>query len=484
MIALLVTASSLFACVDSDTAIPESLLKAIDRRMAFQTAYFEYSHEAVFSGRHDPKHRYEARFAGRDIYWTEFGGEDGAVHRDPRSGEPTLGVLHAFSPARTVRCNDGKDEWSISDGSVIVSARPTPSRFRIGGRAPQKFLDPRSAGLDPTVCSETSPRDILEEVKAGELSWSEERVEEFIEVTASTRKAGDSTARYALKVWRIDPRKDDSIVEIRFYAVDADGSRELTKQMVSTLQKVDGHWWPRRCETRFASGGVESIEFTKVEFDRPEHPSALGPDFLGIPEGLNAVDRIHYDPQNGPLKIGRYVGAGKVVPVQEWDQNFAAKVDPAPLNAFKAKARALGPGLFPRWWSAEDATLGLAGVEHEPDQWESYVRRWIMRHSWTATRRRAPNAPGLPAQNASELLSEAQVAAAWAILKDCRNQAAPIVARMAKAPAAPTPAGTEHINRPTQNRSELEKIFGSLRVRLSGLLTKKQESTEKSVSQK
>lgn len=102
---------AMLVCVESESTIPDSLSRAFVQRTRFQTACFEFEYSAECPGTYrSPKHRYEARFAGKDIYWAELGDEDGIISRDPITGQPILGVRYACSPDRAVRWNDGKDE--------------------------------------------------------------------------------------------------------------------------------------------------------------------------------------------------------------------------------------------------------------------------------------------------------------------------------------------------------------------------------------
>ncbi|MBX3395218.1 MAG: hypothetical protein KF841_07600 [Phycisphaerae bacterium] len=430
-------------CEGVERAVPESLSKAVSRRMAFKTAYFEYSYEAHNPGIWlTPKHGYAAGFAGREVYWTDFGDADGIVIRDPLSGRPTFGVAHACAPARFVRCNEGKDEWSIRDGAAMANAYPTPKRLRLGGRATDRFLDPRSCGLDLLACSETSPDDWLQDLQGRDYDWSEKIADGMIEVTSASRKHAGS--RSSLLVWRIDPSKDYAVVEIRRYRVQPNGSREVVARMEARHENVNGRWWPMECVTTFAKGGGETFTFTRVEFDRKDHPEKLSPDILGIPPGLTVVDRINWNSDLGPLKTGRYIGNGRVVSVQEWNETYSEKIGTAALDAFLSKAQAIGTRAYPAWWNARGDTLGLENVQWKPDLWEAYVRRWIIRHSYDTV-----GIDGIqPAR-----LSDSQVETAWAILKDCRKRAEPIVRRRSEEDSAGA-AGSAGIEQGSPNAAQ------------------------------
>ncbi|MBX3393843.1 MAG: hypothetical protein KF841_00605 [Phycisphaerae bacterium] len=470
--------------------MPDSLSRAFAQRMRFQTAYFEYEYRAFCSNaKQRPKLRYEARFAGKDLYWAELGDEDGIRSHEITTGQPILGVRYACTPERAVRCNDGKDEWSIRDGEFTVRAQPTPERFLIRGTAPERLLDPRSAGLCPVTFSETSPDDLLQEIQQKGYEWSEKSANGIIEVSGSLKKQAAEGEPFRIVVWRIDPEKDDAILEMRVYAGYPDGRRELLERIEADHAQFDGRWWPTRCITTLESRpGSEEFTFTRVEFDRKEHPSKLGPDILGIPPGLAAVDRIRRTSGSGPLKMGRYVGDGQIVSVNEWYEHHKEKHNSPELTNFLSRAQAIGDGEYPKWWSAGEETLGLENVARTPDLWEVYLRRWIIRHSYAVE----------AAQGAStaQSLTPAQVDAAWAILKDCRKRTVPVLLRMKEDPGLSPPDASANkemqlpttmpgnnempANSQTPNRyeKELDTIFQSLKTRLSALLSTKQKNAE------
>ncbi|HWL93294.1 MAG TPA: hypothetical protein VNT79_07145, partial [Phycisphaerae bacterium] len=432
----------------------------------------------------NPTFHYEARFASDDVYWTEFGDEDGIVLHDPISGRPLLGLGYACSPARSVRTNGRKDEWSTHDGETMIHGRPTPERFMIGGRAPERLLDPRSAGLYPRACSETSPTDWLEYLRGLGYDWDEQEIGGKIAVSASSKPKAPVGQSYEVMAWTIDPRRDHAIVEIKGFVEHRDGSRELIEHMTAKHEKVDGRWWPKRCQTKFTRGGGEVFEFSSVEFDRNEHPKVLDADTLNVPPGITAVDRISHNPADGPLRMGRYAGGGRVVSSDEWNNTPQEQSDVLAFANFLQTARAFGHGQYPQWWSAGTETLGLSAVAHTPDLWEAYVRRWILFHSHDPSVGRG--------ERHSKEITASQIEAAWGVLKDCRKRAAPILQRIEKpAIAKANDKGEEKSSDapkaggevakpkpPNRHEIELEKIFESLKSRLNGLLTTKQDNAD------
>ena len=97
-------------------------------------------------------------------------------------------------------------------------------------------------------------------------------------------------------------------------------------------------------------------------------------------------------------------------------------------------------------------------------------------------------------------MSEAQIEAAWAIYRDCRKQAEPIVRRMtdeldaARAKAERTEntrqtAGADRVDdskaaesKPSRHERKLAEIFDTLKKRLNGLLRTTQENEVKAGS--
>ncbi|MBX3395217.1 MAG: hypothetical protein KF841_07595 [Phycisphaerae bacterium] len=455
--------------------VPESLARAYSRRMDFTTAYFDYEYQAeVAGGRRIAKRRYEARFAGDTVFWVDHGDEDGIVAYPDYNAGPRFGVRFTCSPMRIVRVNGGQDEWGIQDGgTTLIGRRKFKYPDDIIGPGPNMLLDPRCAGLWTRAYSEKSPSQWLADLQGRNYQWSERNVDGIVEVVGSIKAEPDSKSSFPVVAWRIDPARDHAIVDIKTFVRGRDGSRELHEHLEAEHKRVNGRWWPVRCVTEFAKGGGETIVFNRVEFDRKEHPSELGPDILGVPPGLPAVDRIHHDPSAGPLAMGRYIGGGTVVSGAEWAEVYHNQFDAGELADFMERARVFGNGEYPRWWSADDETFGLKNVSHMPDMWEAYVRRWIIRHSHDAI--------AVGGGTAAARLKDSQIESAMAILKDCRKSANLILRRRDEESAVETSSPHETAtaaNPGDRYERELDKIFQTLKIRLNGLLTTKQQKSD------
>jgi len=113
------------------------------------------------------------------------------------------------------------------------------------------------------------------------------------------------------------------------------------------------------------------------------------------------------------------MGAGVTIDDDTW-KKIRNGYDRTPYREFSQRAVALGRGQFPSWWTSADGTEGISEVTDNPDLWEAYVRRWVMRRSnhgfW----------------HVIEPLSDTQRTTAKGILDACRNKAVPIRMRLLK----------------------------------------------------
>ncbi|MBX3394607.1 MAG: hypothetical protein KF841_04480 [Phycisphaerae bacterium] len=293
-------------------------------------------------------------------------------------------------------------------------------------------------------------------------------------------------------VWWIDPAKDDAVVEVVLREIKSDGPLRNLNVVKNDYMRVDGRWWLKRSEnTSITHGVVEVHTFHHAEFDRPDHPKSLGVETFNMPPGVQVADfRLAAQGIYGMDAMGRYLGGGVIVSEAEWREQIAPGFDMESLSQFKnAELAAHGHGQYPRWWGASDSTLGLDRVASDPDQWEAYVRRWILRHSHQVV-------VDLKAALPTTTLTAAQIESAWAILKDCRKRAEPVLRRKAKADSARAESAASAISQPSTapagdlrhddgtassvDRSEdrfdreLGKVFELLKSRLNGLLQSKQ----------
>lgn len=502
--------------------VPEALGRAFAQRMSFKTSNLHYD-----TKRRAPAtgvlitHRYEYRSSGEDTYWYYKGDENGIRLIDPNTGQRVLGVRFSCSPKHIVRQNSTGDEWFRHDGEPNLRVIPvdrTPELFKLN--------DPRSIGLSVQDIGDKTPSQWLEELQSLGAHWTQKKVDGLIEVTLSTKPMhndlGNPESTYSEQTWVIDPEKGHAVVEVRNDDVDKGGVRKERLRTQNKYELVDGRWALKRCEVRSAKDGViESHEFKKIEYDRSEHPKRIDPDILNLPPGIKVGDLRHSQgSHDGRLVMSRHLGGGHVVTDEEWKEEYKSQYDEDAIRFFElSEVRTFGNGQYPNWWGDGEKTLGLDGVAYDPDMWEAYVQRWILRHNHDTV--------AAAKRSASDLaLSAAQIEAAWAILKDCRKRAEPVQRKKAeweskiaanttaaekpnpaKQPEAPasgaaaastsddrgtsasqpgTGAGEANAARRAQapNRfdRELGDIFEQLKQRLNGLLRTKQisgESTKK-----
>lgn len=215
-------------------------------------------------------------------------------------------------------------------------------------------------------------------------------------------------------VWTIDEGRGNSISQIELLEQIGDGALRRLCHLECQNELFDGYWWPRRIESRCDGTGFHLIiDFTKVAFDQPDHPEVIDPDQLGIPVGAAVGTRRFAEDQN----LGRYLGGGDVVSDTEF-QSIKSNYD---MNAVKTWAEEImaNRGAYPAWWDDASGRFGIEGVEHKPDEWEAYVRRWILKRS------------NGEAYKLAEPLTEKQKTAAWAVLADCKKRAHPIMEKRA-----------------------------------------------------
>ncbi|QOJ04601.1 MAG: hypothetical protein HRU71_14365 [Planctomycetia bacterium] len=180
----------------------------------------------------------------------------------------------------------------------------------------------------------------------------------------------------------------------------------------------------------------------EMEFDRPDHPSVINIDQLGLPPGTPIIA-----PKFFPGQAAYYVGDDRIVDEDEWNRIRDA-FDKSPFEKWLGIQSAKGTGAYPSWWEDASGRFGLEGVEHKPDAWEAYVRRWILKR--TDSR----------GQSLAEPLTEKQKTAAWAVLADCRKRAHPIVEKRAAELA-------EARKRLRENRQVIEELRSQSKASVS-----------------
>jgi len=481
-------------------SVPDLLVRAHQNRMWFKTGLFVYEYEIEWPSKNEKqRHRFEARIAGDDIYWIDRGNDDGIRLCDGVTGAPLIGVLFSCSPKHIIRNSNSDEQWSRHNGDNGLVLHHASARGPFG-----EVSDPRSFGLIQYAVRHRSPQVLLENLtgNAAHHRWSVKKIGTIDVVRLQYNYGSEESGSRGELIWNIDSLRDFAVVEITDYEIGKQDEKSLLCQVTTEYGEFDGHWWPTRFEAFAPRTGVrELVVFHHVEFDRPNHPTVLNPDIWAIPAGVQVTS--HWNArQTRKLESGHYIGGGVFITPEEWE-GVKGQYDQEVLRQFWNRNFEIGTGNYPKWWASLDGLYGLANVERTPDQWEAFVRRWIIRHS------ECPHAkPGV-----DEPLTREQISAAWAILKDCRQRAKPILRRMREhdkvqstlkssgesaqvspptsAPAddnarqmTPTSnlASGRTVTKPGRHERELEDIFKLLKGRLIGLLRDKQKLDDEKTS--
>ncbi|MBX3396996.1 MAG: hypothetical protein KF841_16700 [Phycisphaerae bacterium] len=465
-----------------DSRIPETFIRAFEARMKPRTALISYHRKDYHPGIAGRSMRFDVRISGDDLYWRNKGDEDGIRVQDAQTGRKMIGVKDACADQLTIWNRATKEVWSRCEGSNGMLL------FHVDGLSvviSETLTDPRCIGLYGADQRMSSPMDMLRRFQSNPYptKWTE-TIEENIHVLKQEIRGHDeSDLRRSISIYTIDPEKDYAILEINEYMVDENGKREHVARTLNTHEKFDGRWWIKSSESVFpVIGGSNQYVIEHAEFDRPEHPKRLDPDLWEVPPGVMITSHFRYD-EGLRYQRARYIGGGGHVEEDQWQQ-IQDQYDNELLQAFWQRNGFNRDTRYPAWWNFSDKSYGLDGVEHQPDLWEAYVRRWIIRHTpLPLSRSTSPLTPGL---------RDEQVNAAWAILKDCRKSAAPIVERMRKqsesdsgqgqkaAPAEELKSSNASNSAPEMSREEQElaAIFEKLKQRLPTVLSTKQQASE------
>ena len=417
-------------------ALPDVLVKAHEARMAPRTGYLEYEQVLRMGGNAEEKSRFTARFAGEDLYLVNMGDADGVVLRQP-DGTPLLGVNGACVPQMSVVRYSRDEYWTRREndpGLNLLEVEQSPP-----------FLDPRQMGLHWSPSPFEHPLRRLKDMRENSDPAARYRVESRrgLSIVTCETVQDHPVRNRSLMVWTIDERRGNSISQIELLEQIGDGALRRLCQLECQNELFDGYWWPRRIESRCEGTGFStSIEFTHVEFDRPDHPDVIDPDLLGVPPGA-MVSTSRFSPRR---QSGRYLGAGEVISEDEF-QHIKSNYDLDAVKAWAEKTMS-NRGAYPAWWEDASGRFGLEGVEHKPDAWEAYVRRWILKRS------------NGEAYKLAEPLTEKQKTAAWAVLADCRKRAHPIVEKRAAELA-------EARKRLRENRQVIEELRSQSKASVS-----------------
>jgi len=482
--------------VKSELRIPRILEQAFHHRAAFDTSAMVCRIEQHRPGYAPRVRNLESRWAHGVLYEKDFGDDDGFLSPlNSRTGELPIGMYGMSVPEERILDRSKGEVWR----------HPTNGVFFIQAKASKwvDYVDIRTYGLRSIDIPNRDPDEILQLFRADkDMTFGVMRSPDspFVRVVGKGGKHADGG--YYEYEWEIDTEKGPEVLLSREHYVYPNGRRIATSEVKSTLAEADGVWWPVELSGWTIDGGRIDIRYSKVEFNRPDHPQRIDLETLKIPTGAP----IHVD---GDKAHYFYLGGGNWTDEPTWLAT-RNQYDLTAFNALKDSSRSVGTGEFPIWWNESPDTHGLTGVSERPDLWEAYVRRWIIKHTDHAS------------WKVIEPLSDSQKTAAKGILDDCRRRAVPIRAKLdheragvlaelaalekppsAVATSAPTDttgksarpdSGTDAIAAESADRaakgkriealraraatleksSEIERLFDELKRRLEGLLTSKQ----------
>lgn len=474
--------------------VPEVLVKAFRHRESFNTAAFNCRIEATHP-RYAPRVRnFQMRWANSVLFLRDHGDDDGFLRPlNAVTGELPIGIRAGCTPEESVFDRSKNEWWARNVSSPMFGKTRTDDWL--------DYVDVRTYGLRSIEVQRQSPGEMADHFlrRESKMGFSIEKTgAPLVRVTATGEKHGDGS--YYDYLWEIDTEKGPEVVLAREYYVHPNGQREFASESKCALAQTDGVWWPNEVEIRSSGGRHIRVRFDAIEFNRPEHPKKIDADTLGIPIGADVSIR-------GVNGRNHYMGGGLTVDQDTWE-SIESQQDLGPLNALRVKARSYGTGEFPDWWQSSDDELGIKGLNDQPDLWEAYVRRWIIKHTSHLRWR------------VDEPLTDEQRTAAKGILDDCRKKAIPIKAKLDKERAGvlfelgkleKTPASAETVApvaqssaspikvgsspaKPVADRAvldqkvaelkkraaelerspDIERLFDELKRRLNSLLTSKQ----------
>lgn len=378
------------SCAAGAASIPESLTRAIASRSAerIRTARLEVVYRLP-DGDGELIRFFTWKCAGAAKMRIDHGGVDGPVL--PYAKDPNLAQY-----ATQIYLDIDGSIWTRPDDAIYVSLVGLPNAC---------IEELRHVGLDPLhalfdLAKHGIPR-------GGDTSarFDEQRDGEWIRVTADYADGARDT-------WWIAPDRDWNVVRS---TIRRDG--EVTLENVVTLAQFDGFWFPAKVERFLVRNGERrsdgSVEIIDAQFNRPEHPRALGFDELGVEPGMSVMADPNSGFESGMWGGDRVLSPGEAV---ERIQNGTLKRGPTFMR-YLAKQRIKGEL---RAAGAAAARPAPASQPVRPEtEWERLTMEFISRHK----------------------LDAGQAERALIILRDCQSLADQVRRRSARAAGDGGPAG-------------------------------------------
>ncbi len=330
---------------------PEELLAAQAARTAVETAHVVWTMDEETAGRRF----FRSRFAGKSHLLVLSGDRDGAVLPD-RVGQPG-----AYSEVRQLVLDDA--QW------VYVQDTATVSVNRGDDMIP--MLDIRTVGFMPHYSPDQG-------LSKSFLSDPDIEAYEVLHDAGSVLITARFTHGRAVRWW-LDPEQGFQPTRCAMFLNEAFRGQALTR-----YAEYDGVYFPRRVEYQNEEHEItRSIDVLFAAFNRPWHPSALGPADLGLLPG-HAVNTRELSQSIAVVWDGAQVVARDA---------FVARVERGEVDAgpFAAQVKQVreqgGPGIRP----VRIADFDAQALHRAPVLWEPYVQAYVcekrldleaMRKSW------------------------------------------------------------------------------------------------------
>lgn len=381
--------------------VPEILEKAFMYRTTFKTARFTLRIEKKRRLLQPWVRRFQFLWAHGARHIVDLG-DDHGLRQNGDGDEVHLGTAH-FAEPRSYFMNAADDElWSYWRGRVdhLPPGISKDSRY-------DWFPDPRPYGL---ICGDmmpVGPEKFLESFRDPKGKFV---VSDSSPGCVHARYIGPESGRgHSETEWWIDIARGPSVTQVRQSYARGQQNPEVFADLTSTVELIDGYWWPIRIEGPQGYFGKDQtcvVTFENVEFDRSNHPQSLDADVLKIPLGT----KVWRPTKTGdPFERIRYSGHGKVITEEEW----LKKTDKYDIRAMMEAERRLetsDAGYCPDWWEVKNDLYGLKDVARQPELWDIYVRRWALK--------RRKNALWIVANP----LTDDQCRRAQAVLDDCQKK--------------------------------------------------------------
>lgn len=371
---------------DAQSEPPDALRRMESARSAIETGVVEYTTETFTKSGRTVRNA-TARFAGRDLIWTDRGDEDGVIIRVAETGAPDKD-----RPEPIHYLKQHGEIWTHTELAPTSELQPASART--------VCPDPRTFGVGYAFSyldlADTLYRDRVSQPSPRKYS---QRAEGDTHIVTAETDAGTTT-------WWIDARHGWQPARVRMALKDG---RVLETR--SEFSQRNGVWFPERVEhysSTFAEGKSPThvLRIRTAELDQPGQPKQFTPADIGVIAGSTVVDRV--DGSFNPLGSGLFDGE-RFVTIEQFHAKRAAQTASRSASTPETgTARAdvsAEPSVAPAP-SSESLSNRVRETSRAESAWEAYTRRFIERY----------------------LLDSGQSQQAWAVCRSCQEQAAQYLA--------------------------------------------------------